>query len=88
MSNQENNSWVSVNEPLAAVQNLINGCLIAQSKGAFSFEESSILWESVRYLVSLQVQLRESNGDMNAVLKEELAKPDTKPEVENATTSE
>ena len=88
MSNQENNSWVSVNEPLAAVQNLINGCLIAQSKGAFSFEESSILWESVRYLVSLQVQLRESNGDMNAFLKEELAKPDTKPEGENATTSE
>jgi hypothetical protein len=73
---QENKNWLIPNEPLTALQNLINGCLVAQNKGAFSFEESSVIWESIKFLVELQVQLRESNQNMNEVLKEELSKPE------------
>lgn len=76
MSTQENKGWLLPNEPLSAVQNLINGCLIGQNKGAYSFEESSVIWESIKYLVQLQVSLREAEGDLNAILKNELAKPE------------
>lgn len=88
MSNQENKIWLPITEPTAAIQNLINGCLIAQSKGAYSFEESSILWESMKSLVNLQVQARESGEDFNQTLKMELAKKDDSTENNQVSVSE
>lgn len=76
MNNVEHKVWHEITEPLSAVQNLINGCLLGQSKGAFSFEESSLIWESIKYLVTMQVQLRENGEDANIVLMKELAKKD------------
>lgn len=77
MNNAEHKVWHEINEPLNAVQNLINGCLVGQSKGAYSFEESSLIWESIKYLVTLQVKLRESEDDPNEFLLKELAKKDS-----------
>lgn len=74
MSNVEHKVWHEIKEPLSAVQNLINGCLLGQSKGAYTFEESSLLWESIKYLVTLQVQLREDDVNPNEFLINELAK--------------
>ena len=74
MSNPEQKTWSPISEPLAAVQNLINAALLGQSKGAYNFEEASIVWESIKYLVNLQVTLRDSNKDMNDVLIEDLSK--------------
>lgn len=74
MSNVEHKVWHEIKEPLSAVQNLINGCLLGQSKGAYSFEESSLIWESIKYLVTLQVQLREDEVNVNEFLMNELAK--------------
>jgi hypothetical protein len=74
MSNPEQKTWSPITEPLAAVQNLINAALLGQSKGAYNFEEASIVWESIKYLVNLQVTLRDSNKDMNDVLIEDLSK--------------
>ena len=82
MSTHENKGWLLPNEPLSAVQNLINGCLIAQNKGAYSFEESSVIWESIKYLVQLQVSLRETEGDLNTILNNELAKAEEEEEKE------
>lgn len=76
MNNVEHKVWHEITEPLSAVQNLINGCLLGQSKGAFSFEESSLIWESIKYLVTLQVQLRENEEDPNVFLMKEMAKQD------------
>lgn len=81
MSNQENKGWLQPSEPLAALQNLINGCLIGQNKGAYSFEESSVIWDSIKYLVELQVNLRETEGNLNDVLKNELSKPEEEKEI-------
>lgn len=88
MNNAEHKVWHEITEPLSAVQNLINGCLLGQSKGAFSFEESSIIWDSIKYLVTMQVQLRENGEDPNSVLLNELAKKETDPEeiLENQTS--
>lgn len=88
MNNAEHKVWHEITEPLSAVQNLINGCLLGQSKGAFSFEESSIIWDSIKYLVTMQVQLRENGEDPNSVLLSELAKKETDPEeiLENQTS--
>lgn len=88
MNNAEHKVWHEITEPLSAVQNLINGCLLGQSKGAFSFEESSIIWDSIKYLVTMQVQLRENGEDPNSVLLNELAKKETEPEeiLENQTS--
>lgn len=69
-------NWVEVTEPLAAIQNLINGCLLAQSRGAYSLEDSSALWDSIKFLIALQSRLREENKNINDILQEELAKPD------------
>lgn len=87
MNNVEHKVWHEITEPLSAVQNLINGCLLGQSKGAFSFEESSLIWESIKYLVTLQVQLRENGEDVNLVLMKELSKKDSDTE-ENQTKEE
>jgi hypothetical protein len=76
MNNAEHKVWHEINEPLSAVQNLINGCLVGQSKGAYTFEESSLIWESIKYLVTLQVQLRETESDPNEFLLKELSKKD------------
>lgn len=76
MNNAEHKVWHEITEPLSAVQNLINGCLLGQSKGAYSFEESSLIWESIKYLVTLQVQLRESEDDPNVFIMKEMAKQD------------
>ena len=67
-------NWVEPTEPLAAIQNLINGCLLAQSRGAYSLEDSSALWDSIKYLISLQSKLRDDNKNINDVLQEELGK--------------
>jgi hypothetical protein len=80
MNNAEHKVWHEINEPLSAVQNLINGCLVGQSKGAYTFEESSLIWESIKYLVTLQVQLRENGEDPNGILIQELSKKDENPE--------
>lgn len=87
MNNVEHKVWHEITEPLSAVQNLINGCLLGQSKGAYSFEESSLIWESIKYLVTMQVQLRENGEDPNSILMEELSKKETEPEesLENIT---
>ncbi len=77
MNNAEHKVWHEINEPLSAVQNLINGCLVGQAKGAYSFEESSLIWESIKYLVTLQVKLRESEDDPNEFILKELAKKDS-----------
>ncbi len=74
--NPSQKNWVEVTEPLAAIQNLINGCLIAQSRGAYSLEDSSALWDSIKYLIALQSKLREENKTINDILQEELAKPE------------
>lgn len=74
MNNAEHKIWHEITEPLSAVQNLINGCLLGQSKGAFTFEESSLIWESIKYLVTLQVQLRENEEDPNVFLMKEMTK--------------
>jgi hypothetical protein len=74
--NPSQKNWVEVTEPLAAIQNLINGCLIAQSRGAYSLEDSSALWDSIKYLIALQSKLREENKTINNILQEELAKPE------------
>jgi hypothetical protein len=73
MNNTEPKTWVPITEPLAAVQNLINAALLGQSKGAYTFEEASLVWESIKYLVNLQVKLREEDKDMNDSLIEELS---------------
>lgn len=75
-------NWVEPTEPLAAIQNLINGCLLAQARGAYSLEDSSALWDSIKYLISLQSKLREDNKNINDVLQEELAKPEDSQDVE------
>ena len=67
-------NWVEPTEPLAAIQNLITGCLLAQSRGAYSLEDSSALWDSIKYLISLQSKLRDDNKNINDVLQEELGK--------------
>lgn len=88
MNSNVSQNWLEVTEPLAAIQNLINGCLLAQSRGAYSFEDSSALWDSIKYLISLQTSLREENRDINGILKEELAKPeDSEPLEEDAVES-
>jgi len=74
--NQTQKNWVEVTEPLAAIQNLINGCLLAQSRGAYSLEDSSALWDSIKYLIALQSKLREENKTLNDILREEMAKPE------------
>lgn len=84
MSNVEHKVWHEITEPLSAVQNLINGCLLGQSKGSYSFDESSLIWESIKYLVTLQVQLRESEEDPNMFLLKELAKTEETENIEEA----
>lgn len=74
MNNNEPKTWAHITEPLAALQNLINASLLGQSKGAYTFEEASIVWESIKYLVNLQVKLREEDKDMNDLLIQELSK--------------
>lgn len=74
MNNNEPKTWTPITEPLAALQNLINASLLGQSKGAYTFEEASIVWESIKYLVNLQVKLREEDKDMNDLLIQELSK--------------
>jgi hypothetical protein len=87
--NPSQKNWVEVTEPLAAIQNLINGCLIAQSRGAYSLEDSSALWDSIKYLIALQSKLREENKTINDILQEELAKPeDESTESTESTDSE
>lgn len=88
MNNVEHKVWHEITEPLSAVQNLINGCLLGQSKGAFSFEESSLIWESIKYLVTLQVQLRENEEDPNVFLMKEMAKQDDVQAVEETQEKE
>jgi hypothetical protein len=83
MGNVEHKVWHEITEPLSAVQNLINGCLLGQSKGSYSFEESSLIWESIKYLVTLQVQIRENDEDPNDFLMKELAKTEKNENVEN-----
>jgi hypothetical protein len=80
MNNTEPKTWVPITEPLAAVQNLINAALLGQSKGAYTFEEASLVWESIKYLVNLQVKLREEDKDMNDSLIEELSKTELEEE--------
>lgn len=83
-------NWVEVTEPLAAIQNLINGCLIAQSRGAYSLEDSSALWDSIKYLIALQSKLREENKTINDILQEEMKKPEdesTEPQVSEEDAS-
>jgi len=80
MNNTEPKTWVPITEPLAAVQNLINAALLGQSKGAYTFEEASLVWESIKYLVNLQVKLREEDKDMNDSLNEELSKTELEEE--------
>lgn len=82
MNSNVSQNWLEVTEPLAAIQNLINGCLLAQSRGAYSFEDSSALWDSIKYLISLQTSLREENRDINDILKEELSKPEDSESIE------
>lgn len=74
MNNNEPKTLAPITEPLAALQNLINASLLGQSKGAYTFEEASIVWESIKYLVNLQVKLREEDKDMNDLLIQELSK--------------
>jgi hypothetical protein len=88
MNNAEHKVWHEIIEPLSAVQNLINGCLLGQSKGAYSFEESSLIWESIKYLVTLQVQLRENEDDPNAFIMKELSKQDKVEEPEETQERE
>lgn len=88
MNNVEHKVWHEITEPLSAVQNLINGCLLGQSKGAFSFEESSLIWESIKYLVTLQVQLRENEDDPNVFIMKEMAKHDKVEEPEETQEKE
>jgi len=75
-ANSTPKNWVEVTEPLSAIQNLINGCLLAQSRGAYSLEDSSALWDSIKYLIALQSKLREENKNINDILQEELSKPE------------
>lgn len=75
-------NWVEVTEPLAAIQNIINGCLLAQSRGAYSLEDSAALWDSIKYLIALQTKLREENKNINSVFEQELAKPEEPQNIE------
>lgn len=77
-------NWVEVTEPLAAIQNIINGCLLAQSRGAYSLEDSAALWDSIKYLITLQTKLREENKNINSVFEQELAKPEEPQNIEHA----
>lgn len=75
-------TWIAPDNMVSCVQNLINGCLLAQSKGVYSMEESSILWNSITFLITKQKELREANPSLTPkeVLENQLSEEMSTPE--------